>query len=1468
MNARSSRQPALVRGLALSMLLAPAAMAASTDLANVPLWANLQSTVKPNILFTLDDSGSMADDVLPDDANFVMRSVYSSRTDTITYAQFGGLSSQCNGIAYNPSTTYQRRLDYKGDEIDAGKPTASDILSLLETTDASQLTTWPQWLKAIDTAAVAASGTLTVVVNSSSVGASTYSPNMPVTIYDWNRKRRYMVGIVKTWDSATLKLTVELKHARDIGAYGAPVVAIGTPTEQLYYTYNAKGALTPDWAPEMSYSYPTAAVDKTQPFYKQCASKILTGSVGFNYFTPQIMTPSNPQAANYWLWKKLYGTRMKAMQTMMSRAFRVLDTRHRVGFTTISNTGVADASDMLQVSDFNDKQKEAFYTALFAASPGGNTPLRGALQKAGRYFAKKMPGQSYDPMQYSCQKNFLILSTDGYWNTYDEMADYGPYTIDGKANVGNQDGLGTMRPMFEGGSKVDTFKYTWTSTKTWQRNTTGPISAKDVWAATGPAKKESYVFGTDSKVCATKPYTYLITKTSTGTGTYSLTRTYTSKTVYENVKQVTTYDRTDTLTTSGADVADPKNAIKGTANNLGTGAVTVVSTASPDTYVYSDATGAVTPTGTWTTPVASPAVCTTLKAAPADVISVNGAPTSTTGPTTSGSKSLGGGTTAVAVAGTESTTLSAETLVSKSSNITGATSDTLADLAMYYYKTDLRTTDLDNCTGSLDKDVCENNVPVKAGDKYDNATHQHLITYTIGLGNPGTLRYNPNYKSTTPSAPDDYFRIGDDFQGRLRNGRDWSNPSGGGATRIDDMWHAAVNGRGNYYSASNVRTLEEGLNSALLSIDADTGTSAAAATSTLQPVEGDDGIYISQFTSPYWTGDLRKYRFNADGTVTTKSVPSGGSEAVDNAVWSAAAKLTGTTARSIYFFRPTTGAQGTLVEFDASQMDGTTELPLFSKACDKPSADRLFQCRDADATTLAALNSGSTMVSYLRGQEKAGYRSRSIVLGDLVNSAPVFLGPPKFKYTENGYATWASNTLRTSRPRLLLVGGNDGMLHAFKDNDPTNPGDTTGGTEVWAYVPRLVMDKMYKLADTQYNSKHQFYVDGSPVVADIYDGSGVGTWRTIVVGGLNAGGRGFYALDVTNPASPVALWEFGPNNLPAGQEGRMGYSYGTPIVTKAKDGTWIVALTSGYNNPDGGGYVFIVNALTGQLIKTLSTGVGDSSNPSGLAKLNAWIESVEENRALRLYGGDLTGRLYRFDFDSRLGLSTDVVQLARFQAGSVDQSITTAPMLAEFMANGAKRRVVYVGTGRFLGTSDVSTTTVQSIYGIVDELKVDGLGAVRSADVLVQQPVDTTSTPRGVGSKETAVDWSKKKGWYADLPTERERVNVDPMLVANTLVVVGNVPSSSLSSDCQKPGDNQSWLYSFNIMTGNGNSVGLGSMVAGLGAIQTPIKADGSGGGDIVGVVTDTKGRVISPAITPLTSSGEPARRSTWRELR
>ena len=119
-----------------------------------------------------------------------------------------------------------------------------------------------------------------------------------------------------------------------------------------------------------------------------------------------------------------------------------------------------------------------------------------------------------------------------------------------------------------------------------------------------------------------------------------------------------------------------------------------------------------------------------------------------------------------------------------------------------------------------------------------------------------------------------------------------------------------------------------------------------------------------------------------------------------------------------------------------------------------------------------------------------------------------------------------------SRKAVLYAGANDGMLHAF---------DADTGNELWAFVPSFVMPELYKLADVDYRDKHRYFVDGSPVVADIYTGS---TWKTILVGGLNAGGKGYYALDITDPDNPVALWEFTDAN--------MGLTYGNPVITKRR----------------------------------------------------------------------------------------------------------------------------------------------------------------------------------------------------------------------------------------------------------------------------------------------------------------------------
>ena len=148
----------------------------------------------------------------------------------------------------------------------------------------------------------------------------------------------------------------------------------------------------------------------------------------------------------------------------------------------------------------------------------------------------------------------------------------------------------------------------------------------------------------------------------------------------------------------------------------------------------------------------------------------------------------------------------------------------------------------------------------------------------------------------------------------------------------------------------------------------------------------------------------------------------------------------------------------------------------------------------------------------------------------------------------------------------MYVGANDGQLHAF---------DAATGQENWAYIPSAVLPNLYALADKNYSSQHQYFVDGSPVVGRHLPERAVvtcsaGQWKTILVGGLNRGGKGYYALDVTDPASPALLWEFTDANL--------GYSFGNPVITKLKDGTWVVLLSSGYNNADGLGRLYVVNA--------------------------------------------------------------------------------------------------------------------------------------------------------------------------------------------------------------------------------------------------------------------------------------------------
>ncbi|MDD2893418.1 MAG: PilC/PilY family type IV pilus protein [Halothiobacillaceae bacterium] len=935
------------------------------------------------------------------------------------------------------------------------------------------------------------------------------------------------------------------------------------------------------------------------------------------------------EMTNYANWWTYYRTRLQAMKTSVSRAFKTLDNRFRVGFSTISSTDATNGTTFLGNDTFELSHKNSWYTKLFATKTSGSTPLRGALSKAGRYYGNKITGQ-VDPVQYSCQQNFSILSTDGYWNTGDETSSYTALDLKGNA-VGDLDGGTTPLPMKQGATA----------------------------------------------------------------------------------------------------------------------------------------------------------------------------------------------------------------------------SDTLADIAKYYYDTDLRTSTLSNCTGgkspdfpSGNTDVCTNNVFTSSSD---NNIKQHMTTFTMGLGIDGTLTYTTDYLTATSG---DYYNLKNGLGSPVVSWPDPINNSTG--ERIDDLWHAAVNGQGMYFSAKDPDQIINGFSTSISSITAKLGSAAAAATSTLNPVAGNNYAYVASYTTNIWKGNLEARTINTTTGVVSETA-TWCVEDISAATCPSPGTIVADTSGSstIYNCVITGATASTCVSpgvFDAVTSECKTQIPkactgtMSSKVAASSDSRNIYTANSAgnaliafddayatanpanfSAAHISGLNQwgsltvaqrtaaeGVNLINYLRGQsgyeDRASnaaanrlYRAREAVMGDALESQPIFFSKPIFNYAYPGYSTF--KTTYATRAGSVFIGTNDGMLHSF---------DASNGSERWAYVPSMVIPNMWKLASTSYSNNHTNYVNGSAVPADICSAnctdSSTAVWKSILVGGLNAGGRGYYALDVTNPTSPSLLWEF-----TSADDSDLGYTFGTPIITRKNDGTWVVLVTSGYDNGtlsanplvsnspagSGKGYLYVLNANTGAIISKISTNVGDATTPSGLAKISGWNNDSTGNMVGYVYGGDLQGNLWRFDINSTATATIGTGDVMKFATLFSDafatqpQPITTAPVLGKINS----KRIVYIGTGKYLESSDLSDTQVQTQYAIMDDDATTTL--VNPRNTLTQRTLtNDAGTATRTGSTASCSGFTGR-GWYVDFPDSKERVNINAELIQGTLLVPTIVPSSTVCS----PGG-YGWLNYFDYKTG------------------------------------------------------------------
>ncbi|MDB5753338.1 MAG: pilus assembly protein PilY [Ramlibacter sp.] len=1420
---------------------------ALNDLSNAPLFTGGSTAVKPNIMFIMDDSGSMQWDFLPDAASVLHRGMY------------GRWSAHCNGLAYDPDVKYGVPVYIDaGDKVQSKGPAALTHIA----PDPANQTTEPNAVYAVSSD-INSAGTVDVTLVTGSSGLYFVAPGNPAdTVTVYKDAANYLVGQMSGLSINGGRYVLSISVRGRVGTLGGTMtVGKGEPASGVYYKYKGNTARL-DWYTS------TGAVNSASDFYKHCNGAI-DGTYKDKFTAVTVAGSTDDDKQNYANWAKYYRNRVMTMQHSAGLAFKGLDDRYRIGYTTIGQPKAqAGVGDFLHVEDYNDAHRHKFYDQLYAARPGiYGTPLRGALAKAGQYFANKALSQDKDPMQYYCQRNFSILSTDGLWNTGGNRAgessanQYGAYKLDRTTAVGNQDN-DLPRPMADGVSLKVVTTEKWDELRETRIKQTIPLVTVTTRitgrTGSGVTKTEqrtrteqgSNTGCTDKKrhkrtVIEQQLYTTTATETTTEKTTATATATVvllrTDGTAQQTVVTVTN-GVTNSTVSSSATIA-PTDVIESQTVAAGT---TVSAIVQPDPEVAtSTVLGPVTEVSR-----SEGTACESVSSTPVTSgWSVTGTGTVTLSPMTppDPTESIQNKPAVETVVGTPVSKTTDKVITAVYSS-TGGAENTLADVAAYYYKTDLRSSGLGNCTGVLGKDVCTNEVPGLAlTDPYrsfgDAERQQHMTTFTLGLGVSGSLKYDPKYISQ---------RSGD-FHDIVNRSKNWPNVASGDHTTVDDLWHAAVNGRGQYFSAGNPNSLIDGLSSALSAIQAVSGSASAASTSSLQPVAGDNDIYVAQFTTVEWVGDVLAYEINPNtGAITTKPT------------WSAKVELDkkAPANRKIYYKKK--GATETeLKEFTYTNLDADNYEGDFDNFCTKPAAGGGLapaQCAALNSTDMAAANSGANLVEYLRGDQGKGYfRKRSARLGDIINASPLFIGKPSFRYTENGYSTFAS--ANASRRAVVLAAANDGMLHAFaRSTDPSGTG-AVGGEELWAFIPSFVLPNLYKLADTGYETNHSYFVDGSPQIGDIFVD---GAWKTIVVGGLNKGGRGYYALDVTVPQTPKLLWEYKHDDL--------GYTYGNPIITKRKDGKWVVVFGSGYDNVspgDGNGHLFVLDANTGALqanIPTeLSSGVaaGTASAPSGLARINSWVESELINTSQRFYGGDELGNVWRFDLDNLVEPNGKALLLAQLRGpvGNAVQPITSKPALAAVSYNGATYPVVYVATGTYFRNEDAKDKEVQSIYAIKDPLNATSYGNLRTNTDFEAQTITagvSGNTPTRTSSART-VNWATKSGWRVDFPVGGERVSVNPQLALDTLYVGANLPKDD---DCSVGGE--SFLYQFDIANGTSTASYVGNvLVQGLTVVQL---VTGAAAGSIVTIITRSDGTLQTEVGMPPATGGT-LRRTSWREL-
>lgn len=550
-------------------------------------------------------------------------------------------------------------------------------------------------------------------------------------------------------------------------------------------------------------------------------------------------------------------------------------------------------------------------------------------------------------------------------------------------------------------------------------------------------------------------------------------------------------------------------------------------------------------------------------------------------------------------------------------------------------------------------------------------------------------------------------------------GMDWDDPAFaiqnmrtytvGFALNDANLQRAATLGGGRYYTAANRQELDRALNSALGEINSTPGSGGSGVASGPELASGSQ-FYRSLYDPSDWSGAVQAHGINSDGSAGYR-------------LWSTDTTVTANSNALFQTWRLPSGARrGAVVALNGSTYSalGTAQKAVLDLA--------------------AGANSGQELLDWSTGQSVPGYRLRTRLMGDVINSSLILAraGEALAANSHAGYPAYRADK-RQNMVSSLLAGANDGFVHVLAARD---------GAHRLAFLPAALQEGIGARASIDLvRNGHQSGMDGPIVVGDAVLN---GIWTTMAVAGFGAGGKGLTGIRLYDQSAGNgalgALWEISPATSGYAD---LGHVYGEAVITQM-DGRWVAVIGNGYGNTAGQPVLYVIDLVDGRLIKSLSAGASDPASGNGLSAPR--VATDGSGRVLAAYAGDLQGRLWKFDLagppgDWRVAFAGDPL----FRTGiavNPGQPITTRPALLEHPQGG---RLVLFGTGQFLEAADRLDTGVQAFYAVWD--KPGGTGNLDSGSLQPQTILsETTAGGRKVRTLSShRVNWYSANGWYLPL---------------------------------------------------------------------------------------------------------------------